>query len=119
MRKLVLAAATVAAFLAVGTSQNPVAAMPVASPAALGVTAPDVSGVQQVYWHRGWGWRGGWGWHRPWGYWGWRRPYWGYYGGGPYYGGGYYGPPYGYYGGYYRPWAPCCGYWGWHRRWWW
>ena len=49
MRKLVLAAAAVAALLAVGTSQNPVAAMPVAAPATLGVTAPDLNGVQQVY----------------------------------------------------------------------
>ena len=118
MRKIILAAAAVAALLALGAPENRVAAMPVAAPAALGIAATDLNPVQQVRWPRHWGW--GWGWRRPWiapwpVYWGWRRPYWG----GPYWGGPHWGPrPWGpyYYGYYGRPWGPCCG-WGWHRHW--
>lgn len=106
MRKTILAAAAIAAFLSIGTPANHANAMTVASPATLGFAA-DTRPVQQVRWwrhhHRVWR-------HR---YWGW-RPY-------------YYPRPYYYYPryyyprpwiGYYRPWGPCC--WGgWHRRWYW
>jgi hypothetical protein len=117
MLKTILAAAAVAALLCIGAPANRAAAMTVATPAALGVTAADRNEVQQVRW----GWRRGWGWRRP-AYWGYRpyyRPYWGYR---PYYWGGPWGPgPYyyrPYYRPYYHPWGPCCG-WGWHRRWGW
>jgi len=114
MRKVIIAAAAVAALLAIGAPENRALAMPVATPAALGLTSPDLSGVQQVSWgwHRRWAWHRHWGWRRPWagprsgysgyrGYWG--GPWWPE----PYYGYGYYGRPLG---------APCC-WWGWHRRW--
>ncbi len=49
MRKVILAAAAVAAFLSIAAPANPAAAMPVVSPATLGVTAADVNPVQQVH----------------------------------------------------------------------
>ena len=119
MRKLILAAAAIAAVLLMGAPADRASAMTVASPAALGLANPEASLVQKVYWHRAWrpywGWRHrSWAWHRP--YWGWRRYYWA--GWRP----AYYYP---------RPWLgvywgrPCCwggwggwGGWGWHRRWW-
>jgi hypothetical protein len=127
MRKIILAAAAVAALLCIGVPVDRAAAMTVATPTALGVTTPELSGVQQVRWGRGWGWHRGWGWRRPvyWGgyrpyyrpYFSYYRPYWGYR---PHYWGGWPGPYY--YRPYYRPWGPCCGWgwrrpWGWHRHW--
>ena len=127
MRKTILAAAALAAFLSIGAPAQKADAMPVASPAALG--APDVNPVQKVYWHRAWGWHRAhyWGWrHRHWGwrhahYWGWRHRYWGWHH--RYWGWGwrrhYWGPSYYPVGVYWG--APCCWYrpwWGWHRYWW-
>jgi len=108
MRKTVLAAAAIAAFLSIGAPANNAMAMTVASPSALRVT--ELAPVQQVRWgwryhHRYWGWRHRryWAWHR-YHHWGWRHYYWG----GPYY----------YRGPYWGPaWGPCC-WWGWHRPWW-
>ena len=116
MRKTVLAAAAIAAFLSIGAPANNATAMTVASPSALGVT--DLAPVQQVRWgwrhHRYWGWHHHryWGWrhHRYWAWhryhhWGWRHYYWA----GPYY----YPRPW--IGAYWGPaWGPCC-WWGWHR----
>jgi len=117
MRKIILAAAAVTALLCVGAPAKRAVAMTVATPTALGVTAPDFKAVQDVRW----------GWHRHWGL-GWRRRPW--IGGGPVYWGyrPYYrvrpwwpGPwaPYNPGWGPPAPWAPwgaCC-YWGWHRPW--
>jgi hypothetical protein len=99
IRKIILAA-----FLSIGAPADRAAAMPVVSPAALGVTAADASPLEQVRWvryhHRYWGWRHyhHWGW-RHYHYWGWRQYYWG-----PYY---YYLRPY------WHLW------WGWRHRWYW
>jgi hypothetical protein len=104
MRKTILAAAAVAAFLSIAIQADRATAMTVASPSALGVA--DVSAVQQVYWHRNWGWHRHryWAWRR-YHHWGWRHRYW--------------AAP--------RPWVgvywggPCCWHrpwWGWHRYWW-
>lgn len=87
MRKIIVAAAAIAALLSIGMPAQKAAAMTVASPAALGVT--DLSPVQHVHWgryHRHWAshHHGYWAWHghrRYWGrhhdhYWGWRHYYW-------------------------------------------
>jgi hypothetical protein len=101
MRRILLAAFTAAAILAMAAPVQPAAAMTVASPVALGVAAADGGAVQQVRWygwrpHRAWGWRHPYsGWHR-YGYWA-GRPYWGH----PYWG---------------RRWYPRV-YWGWPRLW--
>ncbi|HUD89439.1 MAG TPA: hypothetical protein VMR17_23530 [Xanthobacteraceae bacterium] len=102
MRRTLLAAFATAALFFLAAPANKAAAMTVATPSALGVTAAANS-VQQVrYW-------GGWGWHR-YGYGGWRRPYWGY--PRPYWGYPrvYWGWPRPYYWG-----RPCC--WGWRPHW--
>jgi hypothetical protein len=58
MRKIILAAAAVAALLCFAAPTHRAAAMTVATPAALGVAATDLNPVQQVRWgwHRRWGW---------------------------------------------------------------
>jgi hypothetical protein len=117
MRKTFLAAAALAAFLSFGAPVDRAAAMPVASPAALG--ASGLAPVEEVHWgwhHRYWGWHHRyWAWHRHhWWGWGWHRrwvayPWWQgprhYYAAGPYW-----GHPWG--------WGP---YWssGWAYHWWW
>jgi hypothetical protein len=102
MRKFILAATAVAAFLSIGAPADRAAAMPVASPAALGAVAADVNPVQQVRWvryhHRYWRWHHRRYWH-PYHYWGWRHYYWG-----PYY-----------YRPYWHPWRP---WWGWRYHYW-
>jgi hypothetical protein len=101
MRKFILAAAALAAFLSIGAPGERAAAMPVASPAALGAAATEVNPVQQVHWVR-YHHRRYWRWHRHrywhhYHYWGWRHYYWG-----PYY-----------YRPYWRPWGWRYHYWYW------
>jgi hypothetical protein len=88
MRKAILAAALVAAFLFTGAPAQRAAAMSIATPAQLGLATTDGGLVQKAAVFCGpWGCLSFWGWHRPFPFWGWHRHW-----------------------GWYRPW-------GWHRGW--
>ena len=99
MRKSILAAATIAAVLSIGTPTRNATAMPVVTPGQLGLAGGVADSVEKTVLICGpWGchWRPRyWGWYRPYPYpyprWGWRRHYW--------------------WGWHQHRW------WGWHRHW--
>jgi hypothetical protein len=79
MRKTLLAAAALAAFLSIGAAVKEAAAMPATSPVQLGLaTSADNSLIQKAgcgYYGCWYTWWSGPYWHHP--YWGWRPHYWG------------------------------------------
>jgi hypothetical protein len=99
MRKSIVAAATIAAVLSIGTPTRNATAMSVVTPGQLGLAGGVADSVEKTVLICGpWGchWRPRyWGWYRPYPYpypyWGWRRHYW--------------------WGWHRHRW------WGWHRHW--
>ena len=83
MRKSIVAAATIAAVLSIGTATRNATAMPAVTPGQLGLAGGVMDSVEKTVLICGpWGchWRPYWGWYRPYAYpypyWGWRRHYW-------------------------------------------